>query len=194
MGQMSRAANTLRTRSLVVAIGCAGVLRASAFPPEPAPQAGQTPGVRSRPHEIVTVLVLATAPWTDTGIRLSSGDLVEITAWGRVTFDRASSASAAPKGSGRRGGGCTFVVGDAAAQSLIGNVAPAVTFDGRGFEIGSAWKGTAPIRGSTAPEGRLLLGFNDEGMLCDRSGYDAWEFGSNNSGWFTAQVAITRAR
>jgi hypothetical protein len=79
-----------------------------------------------------------------------------------------------------------------AAQAVVGNVAPAVSLDGRGFYVGAAWKGTTPIPGSTAPEGRLLLGFNDEGVLCDRSGYDSWDFGVNNAGAFTAEIAITR--
>jgi hypothetical protein len=183
----------MRWLALVV-IGCASALGATARMHSISGGEGQRPAPRLKPHEIVTVVVPATAPWTDTGIRLREGDLVEIAAWGRVRFDESTSASATPKGSGRRGGRCTLVVADAAAQSLIGNVAPAITFDGRGFEVGSAWKGSVPIRGSTAPEGRLLLGFNDEGMLCDRSGYDAWEFGGNNSGWFTAEIAITRGR
>jgi hypothetical protein len=50
------------------------------------------------------------------------------------------------------------------------------------------------VSGSSTSEGRLLLGFNDRGVLCDRSGYDSWQFGGTNSGWFTAEVAITRAR
>jgi hypothetical protein len=140
--------------------------------------------------------VPATVPWTDTGIRVAAGDALEIRAWGRVRFDGPAMASASPQGSGRPGGGCTFVVTDpaVAAHAIVGNVAPQVSFDGRGFLVGSRWKGAVPVAGSTAPEGRLLLGFNDAGMLCDRSGYDAWEFGGNNAGSFTAEIAVTRAR
>jgi hypothetical protein len=157
---------------------------------------GDQAAKRSQPDTIVTVVVPATAPWTDTGVRLSAGDRVAIRTWGRVTFDGAAAATTSPTGSGRRGGGCSFVVTDAgvAAQAVVGNVAPAVNLDGRGFYVGAVWKGTAPIPGSTAPEGRLLLGFNDEGVLCDRSGYDSWDFGVNNAGAFTAEIAITRAR
>jgi hypothetical protein len=159
----------------------------------PADAQSSRPG---RPDEIVTVVVPATSPWTDTGITLRSGDTLAIRAWGRVEFDVDAKASAGPKGSGRPAGGCRFVVIDAKApaQSLVGNVAPGIGFDGGGFFIGTAFKGTAPIVGTTEPEGRLLLGFNDDGMECDRGGYDSWDFGGDNSGWFSAEVAITRAR
>ena len=155
------------------------------------------PGGRSaRPDEIVTIVVPATTPWTDTGIRLRAGDTLAIRTWGRVEFDVDRKASTAPNGSGRPSGGCRFVVTDSKvpAQSLVGNVAPAVGFDGSGFFVGAAWKGTVPIAGTTVPEGQLLLGFNDDGMECDRGGYDAWDFGGDNSGWFSAEIAITRAR
>jgi hypothetical protein len=150
----------------------------------------------AKPDEIVTLVVPATSPWTDTGIRLRKGDTVRIRGWGRVEFDADAKASIGPGGSGRPAGGCRFVVTNAKApaQSLVGNVAPGIGFEGGGFFVGAAWKGTVPIAGATAPEGHLLLGFNDDGMECDRSGYDSWDFGGDNSGWFSAEVAITRAR
>jgi hypothetical protein len=49
-----------------------------------------------------------------------------------------------------------------------------------------------PVAGSSAPEGRLYLGFNYAGVLCDRSGYDSWAFRVKNSGAFTAEIAIWR--
>lgn len=178
-----------------------GSLLALSFfaPPSVAAEHAAQPGPRSRkaqPDTIVTVAVLATVPWTDTGIILSAGDSLEVRSWGRVMFDNTGVASAQPQGSRRKAGGCTFVVTDTAvaAHSVVGNVAPAITFDGHGFLVGAAWKGTVPIPGSTSREGHLLLGFNDDDVLCDRSGYDSWGFGVNNSGWFTAEIAITRAR
>ena len=170
----------------------------ASLPPTLAEQGGRPPTTnkKAQPDTIVTIVVPATVPWTDTGIILKAGDGHAVRSWGRVTFDAAAGASASPQGSGRKGGGCAFVVTDAgvAAHSVIGNVAQAITLDGHGFLVGAAWTGTVPIPGSTSPEGHLLLGFNDDGVLCDRSGYDSWGFGVNNSGWFTAEISITRAR
>ena len=166
-------------------------------PPRPASRVQRpTTSKRARPDEIVTIIIPATAPWTDTGISVSAGDGLEIRTWGTVTFGDAGSASATPKGSGLQGGGCKFVVIDSkvAAHSVIGNIAPHVSFDGRGFFVGPVWKATVPVQGSTAPEGHLVLGFNDGAMMCDRSGYDSWDFSANNRGSFTAEIAITRAR
>ena len=150
----------------------------------------------AKPDEIITLVVPATAPWTDTGIRLRRGDTLRIRSWGRVAFDADLKASTGPAGSGRPAGGCRFVVtdGKVPAQSVVGNVAPGISFEGGGFFVGASWKGTLPITGTTTPEGRLLLGFNDDGMECDRGGYDSWDFGGDNSGWFSAEVAITRAK
>ena len=149
-----------------------------------------------RADEIVTVIVPAAAPWTDTGIDVRNGDSLAIRTWGRVRYDPAEAATATPRGSAETAGGCSFVVvaPNVAAHSLVANIAPALTFDGRGFQVGTGWKGTVPVSGSSASEGRLLLGFNDRGVLCDRSGYDSWQFAGTNSGWFTAEVAITRGR
>jgi hypothetical protein len=156
-------------------------------------QSGSRPG---RPDEIVTVVVPATSPWTDTGIKLRTGDSLAIRTWGRVEFDGERKTSTGPNGSRRPAGGCRFVVTDAKTppHSLVGNVAPGIGFDGGGFFVGTRFNGTVPIAGATAPEGQLLLGFNDDGMECDRGGYDSWGFGGENSGWFSAEVAITRAR
>lgn len=137
--------------------------------------------------------VPATEPWTDTGIDVQPGDRIEIRAWGVVRF--AGGQTAPPNGTGR-GGGCEFVVTDASApaQALVGNVAPALTFDGRGFVVGASWKGTVPVAGATASAGRLFLGVNDRAMACDRSGYDSWGFRNDNAGAFNAEVFVTRAR
>ena len=141
--------------------------------------------------------VPATSPWTDTGIVVNAGDRIEIQAWGAVRFDASlSSAVAGPAGSGRSDGACEYVVTDArvAPHSLVANVSPDLTFDGRGVFVGTSWKRTVPFAGTSAPAGRLFIGFNDRGVLCDRSGYDSWKFRNANSGGFTAVVTVTRAR
>lgn len=145
---------------------------------------------------IVTVVVPANTPWTDTGIDVQAGDALEIRAWGRATVDSLTSKTASPTGLGRGPGGCAFVVTDPAvpAYALVGNVSPDVTFDGRGFYVGPSWKGSVPVSGTSARSGRLLLGLNGNAVLCDRSGFDSWAFGVNRSGWFTAEIALTRLR
>ena len=149
----------------------------------------------TRPDESAIVNVPATSPWTDTGIVVKAGDRIEMRAWGVIRFEAASSQnSMGPTGSGPSTGACEYVVTDphVAAYSLVANVAEKMTFDGHGFLVGKSWKGTAPIAGTTAPEGRLFVGFNDRSMVCDRSGYDSWAFRNRNSGAFTASITITR--
>src|SRR5438552_3843396 len=149
----------------------------------------------SRPDESVIVDVPATSPWTDTGIVVKAGDRIEMRAWGAIKVDAAPLASAVgPAGSGPSTGSCEYVVTDShvAAHSLVANVSDGITFDGRGFFVGTTWKGTAPIAGTTSPVGRLFVGFNDRAMLCDRSGYDSWLFRNRNSGAFTTSITITR--
>src|SRR5579864_9508290 len=83
----------------------------------------------ARPFLILTVEVPVTAPWTDTGIVVLPGDRLQIRAWGAAKFSDAGSArTVGPQGSGQGGGGCTYIVTDSSvpAQSVIGNVAPAM--------------------------------------------------------------------
>jgi hypothetical protein len=152
---------------------------------------GQTLLPPTRPDESAIVDVPATSPWTDTGIVVKAGDRIEMRAWGAIKFE---TKSVGPAGSGPATGSCEYVVTDphVAAHSLVANVAQEMTFDGRGFLVGTNWKGTAPIAGTTAPAGRLFVGFNDRAMMCDRSGYDSWAFRNRNSGAFTASITITR--
>lgn len=147
----------------------------------------------SRADENLILSVPATAPWTETGLVVRGGDRLEIRAWGAVSYGEG--APVTPNGL-ERGGGCSFVVTSAAvpAHALVANVAPQLTFDGQGFLVGSQWSGTVPVKGATAPEGRLYLGFNHGAVLCDRSGYDSWAFRVRNSGTFTVQIAIWRGR
>lgn len=146
-----------------------------------------------RPDESVILNVPATAPWTDTGVTVRAGDRLQIRAWGQVKFGDEVGRGVSPSGLGK-GGGCSFVVTNpsAPAHALVANVAPQLNFDGMGFVVGPQWQGNVPVAGSSAPEGRLFLGFNHGGMLCDRSGYDSWAFRVKNSGAFTAEISIWR--
>ena len=162
----------------------------------PAALAPQRPTTLStRPDERTTLNIPATAPWTDTGLSLRVGDHVQLRAWGVVTFGEASRRNVMPRGAGP-GGGCAFVVMDRSvpAEALVANIAPEMTFDGRGFLVGSDWGGTLPVTGSTATEGRLFLGFNHGAMLCDRSGYDSWSFHNRSGGAFSVELTIWRAQ
>jgi hypothetical protein len=147
----------------------------------------------TRPDESVILNVPATAPWTDTGVTVRAGDRLQIRAWGQVKFGDEAGRGVSPSGLGK-GGGCSFVVTNpsAPAHALVANVAPQLNFDGMGFVVGPQWEGTVPVAGSSAPEGRLYLGFNYAGVLCDRSGYDSWAFRVKNSGAFTTEISIWR--
>jgi hypothetical protein len=150
----------------------------------------------ARPDESVIVSVPATAPWTDTGIVLRAGDRVDMRAWGRVVYrDVDDARSISPIGTGR-GGGCTFTLLDPAvpANAVVANVAPTLTFDGRGFLVGASRTVTVPVAGSTATEGTLFVGINHQGITCERSGYDSWEFRNNSSGAFTVEIAVRRRK
>lgn len=182
----------------VGAVSCATTLALALAAALSAGQAGP-PGTRQaagRPDESVIVSVPATAPWTDTGLVVRAGDRVDIRAWGRVTYGRGEDVrTVAPVGSGR-GGGCSFAVTDAtiAADAVIANIAPAITFDGRGFHVGTSRTVTLPVPGATAQEGKLFIGVNHQGISCDRAGYDSWEFRNNGSGAFTAEIAVRRRK
>jgi hypothetical protein len=150
----------------------------------------------ARPDESVIVSVPATAPWTDTGIVVRAGDRLDFRAWGRVTYGKGEDSRAvAPVGSGR-GGGCGFAVTDGAiaADAVVANIAPAVTFDGRGFHVGASRTVTLPVAAASAQEGRLFVGVNHQGISCDRSGYDSWEFRNNGFGAFTVEIAVRRRK
>lgn len=166
-----------------------------------APSLAQAPnrraGQAAKADVAIIINVPATAPWTDSGLTLNAGDRFQIRAWGEVRYgDRGVGRRARPNGSGIQAGSCQYVVTDRSvpAHSLVGNVAPAITFDGLGFFVGTNWTGQAPVSRTTEPTGHLLLGFNHGAVLCDRSGYDSWDFRNNNSGAFTVEVSISRAK
>jgi hypothetical protein len=151
---------------------------------------------QTKADESLIVNVPASSPWTDTGVTVHAGDRLQIRAWGRVSYGGAAAGRGfAPAGLGR-GGDCSFVVADARvpAHSLVANIAPELTFEGSGILVGSTWSATVPVPGTTAPEGRLFVGINHGGMLCDRTGYDSWAFRNNSFGAFTVDLAIRRRR
>jgi hypothetical protein len=182
---------------IVCALSCAAVWTVLSLAAQNPVLAGQRPGgPQTKPDESLILNVPASSPWTDTGVTVHAGDRLQIRAWGRVSYGGAAAGRAfAPIGSGR-GGDCSFVVVDARvpAHSLVANIAPELTFDGSGFLVGSTWSATVPVPGSTASEGRLFLGLNHGGMLCDRTGYDSWVFRNNSAGAFTVDLAIRRRR
>ena len=150
--------------------------------------AGWHSGMVSEPV-IATVTIPSTRPWTDTGIVVAEGDRIEIVASGLVSWD-SSHNKTGPDGTDNPAGTANNVVVDPTvpAQSLVGNVAETVTLDGRGFFVGSHFSGEIPIANTTSASGRLFLGFNDGAVFSDRSGYDAWGFGGDNQGSFTAAL------
>ena len=186
-------------RAWQIASGIAAVLMGTslglaAAMPQQTGSGGASPS--ARPDENVLVSVPATAPWTDTGLVVRPGDRLDIRAWGRVTYGRGEDVKGlTPAGSGR-GGGCRFALVDAAvpADALVANIAPGVSFDGRGFTVGASRSVTVPVAGSTAGEGRLFVGINHQGVMCDRSGYDSWEFRNNGAGAFTVEIAVRRKK
>lgn len=141
--------------------------------------------------------VSATEPWTDTGLVVDAGDRIQIRAWGTVKFDGGrDGATVTPRGVPGAAGGCAFVATDpkVPGYSLIANVAPALTLDGHAVFVGTQWTGRLPITGTSATRGRLLLGFNDKAVMCDRSGYDSWGFRNDNAGVFVVDISVSRGR
>lgn len=141
-----------------------------------------------------TVTIPSTQPWTDTGLTVSQGDVITVSASGTVIFadPHTPENTTGPDGKTGPSGGCTFVVTSAAVprQALIGNIANSSSLDGNGFFVGSNFNGTVPIANTTTQSGKLFLGFNDGAVFCDRSGYDGWGFAGDNHGSFTATITI----
>jgi hypothetical protein len=120
-----------------------------------------------------------TAPWYDTGIDVTAGQAVNITASGTVRFGPFSSQTTDPNG-GDSFGGTTFdalavypntvvvsLIGKIGGTTAIGTGTPllaGVAGNGLGF-VGSTYSQLA------STSGRLFLGFNDEvNQFFDNSG------------------------
>ena len=167
------------------------VIAASVLLVGPKPALSDT--VESNQPVVTTVTVVSTKPWTDTGIVVAGGDMLEIVASGLVSWDY-TYVETGPDGTDNPSGTTGYVVmdPDVPAQSLIGNVAESESLDGKGFFVGSDFSGKIPIENTTSANGTLFLGFNDGAVFPDRSGYDAWGFGGDNHGSFTAVITVTR--
>jgi hypothetical protein len=125
-----------------------------------------------------TIDIPSNVPWTDTGIDIPLGHVIEIEASGEVRFDTTSSAGANADGVGPGWDGTRTVIFDPAPSaihlSLIGKVggdtSPStglllpemISGKGSGF-VGSHYQL------AEAPTGRLFLGFNDD-YFVDNSG------------------------
>jgi hypothetical protein len=213
LGSMDTVSRVKGNYRRAVALGCAILWTAVLFARQPmasatagagaaAPaqsrgRAGPEPATRlTQADESLILNVPASSPWTDTGVTVGTGDRLEIRAWGRVKYgDADAGPGIGPMGTGR-GGACSFVVTDerVPADALVANIASGLTFDGFGVFVGSTWNVSVPVTGSSAREGRLFLGVNHSGMLCDRTGFDSWGFRNKSSGAFTVQLTIRRRR
>jgi hypothetical protein len=111
------------------------------------------------------------ARWTDTGIHLTVGERVTITADGQVDHDgRGPSPPVGPDGDPRPSLSKFSVLPDAPHAALIGKITGST--EGRPFLVGSHYH-TNRIDQS----GLLLLGVNDRGL-------------SNNTGEFSARIDL----
>lgn len=125
------------------------------------------PGKDSSPYDSsVTVNVDGTQPWTDTGIDLSSGNAVTITASGTVYFAAGPALPYGPDGNTSCTAGPDFTAPGLHCFSLVGNIA-----NGTPFQVGSN-------NSILAASGRLYLGVNDNVF-------------TDNSGSWSATVTIT---
>ena len=131
---------------------------------------GRAPQPTTPPPQTATVL--SRARWTDTGIHLTVGERVTITADGQVDHDgRGPSPPVGPDGDPRPSLSKFSVLPDAPHAALIGKITGST--EGRPFLVGSHYH-TNRIDQS----GLLLLGVNDRGL-------------SNNTGEFSARIDLT---
>jgi hypothetical protein len=117
-----------------------------------------------------TVAVDGQQPWTSTGLNVQAGQVIKVTATGRINyFNGEPQTEATPDGSVSGENHCG---GPSLCGALIGRIA-----GGEAFAVGSEFKTTATVSGP------LDLGIND--FDDDPDGiFD------NNSGSFTAEVEI----
>ncbi len=112
-------------------------------------------------------------PWTDTGLDLTQGQTIRVSASGTIVFSRSDPRPEGPNGSGvacyQNGNtyAVPFIAGDLPCHSLLGRIGTS----GRIFEIGAERQFRA------GGSGRLYLGINDN-------------FFPDNSGNWTAEVVI----
>ncbi|MFC1945111.1 PKD domain-containing protein [Chloroflexota bacterium] len=149
------------------------------------------------PQDTRTVTIPSQEPWTPANIQVHSRDLISISVIGDVIFGNPyEDNQAGPNGTRLPSQDelAYFPVmnENVPAQSVIGNIANSSSLDGMGFFIGSSFSGRVPIPNTTNESGFLFLGFNDKGILPNRSGIDTYAFTGDNYGLFTAQITIIR--
>ncbi len=150
------------------------------------------PSVSSEPNPVViTVVVSSTQSWTDTGLIVAKDDRIQITASGSIKY-APTSPPIGPDGSGIPSDSLSYLVRSPQkwANSLVGNIAAAPSYDGKGFFVGSSFEGQVPIQNTTSESGKLLLGFNDGFIEGDRTRMNIGAV-MDNSGSFSAAVILT---
>ncbi len=139
---------------------------------------------------VVSIMVSSTQAWTDTGLNVSSGDTLIIEATGYIQY-APTSPQADPNGSGISSNAQSYLVPSNSlwANALVGNIAPAPSYDGKGFFVGSSFNHQIPITNTTSESGRLLLGFNDGFIEGNRTRMNPGAV-MDNSGFFTAKITL----
>jgi hypothetical protein len=147
-----------------VALTIIALLSIAALPPRRGPQRATV--------AIQTVTVSGRNNWTDTGIHLTKGQPVTITARGQVDHDGPSpSPPVGPDGDPRPALRRFSIVRNAPHAALIGKIIGST--EGHPFQVGSYYH-----TDSIDQSGLLLLGVNDHGL-------------TNNTGEFTARIDVT---
>lgn len=130
------------------------------------PGAGAAAGGRGKP---IAMMVPATRAWTDTGITIQPGEILDVTASGQIFYSRSKSAVAPASGAAGRRATPAAPMPEIEIGALIGRIG-----DGPLFFVGETMEG---YRAQTA--GRLFLRVNDD-ILTD------------NQGEFRAVITVTR--
>jgi hypothetical protein len=131
------------------------------------------PGRAPQPSTAATYMVTVSSreSWTDSGIHLTKGEQVTITASGQVDHDgRSPSPPVGPDGDPRRALSRLSILRDAPHAALIGKIIG--NTEGHPFLVGSQYHAD-----SIDQSGLLLLGVNDQGL-------------TNNTGGFTARIQV----
>jgi hypothetical protein len=156
----------LASRAAVALLVAAIPLATHVYTSSPAALAAHRPA--SHPHSTLTttVNVLATQPWTDTGISLSAGETVTITATGTL-YVGYTDPGTAPIGKPTQTSGYTMIAPNITPYCLLARIGAYPP--GR---VGAVARFTAKV------SGELTLGLNDD------------YFGDNSGSW-TATVSVS---